>query len=111
MADDNPTPANALAELYDVLLSAALQASPPRLAAQRYTICRDSVLRSELRRTLPGFLQQCLTVSRFHEFIHLYHASLEARIAFIDNGMRESLTRARAGIGAVAPPAYEGLYK
>jgi hypothetical protein len=99
VAEHDPTPAEALAELHDILLLATLETSPPRLAAQRYTACRDVLLRSELRRTLPGFLQQCLTVSRFHDFIHLYHASIEARVAFIDGAMRESLIRARAGIG------------
>ena len=98
MAEYNPMPGDALAELHDILLLAALETSPPRLAAQRYTICRDILLRSELRRTLPGFLQQCMTVYRFHDFIQLYHVSLDARVAFIDEAMRESSRRVRNGV-------------
>ncbi|MGE0179729.1 MAG: hypothetical protein AB7O91_07920 [Sphingomonas sp.] len=95
MAERNPTPVEALAELHDILLLAALETSPPRLAAQRYMHCRDELLRSDLRRVLPGFLQQCVTVYRFHDFIHLYHVALEARVAFIDEAMREAARRAR----------------
>ena len=99
MAEYSPMPGDALSELHSILLLAALETSPPRLAAQRYTACRDILLRSDLRRTLPGFLQQCVTVYRFHDFIHLYHMALEARVAFIDGAMRESLRRTRNGVG------------
>ena len=96
MAELDPTPAEALGELHDILLLTALETSPPRQAAQHYILCRDILLRSHLRRTLPGFLQQCLTVDKLHDFIHLYHAALEARVAFIDGALEESLKLARA---------------
>ena len=96
MAEQNPAPAEALHELHEILLFAALDDTLQRLAATRYTLCRDILLRSDLRSALPGFVQQCMTVYRFRDFIHLYHADVESRMGFIDEALRGCASRARA---------------
>lgn len=68
MAEQELTASEALGEFQDIVRLAALDGSPQRLPANRYTICRDTLLRSHLRPHLPGFLFQCLTVARFHDF-------------------------------------------
>ena len=103
MADRDPTPIDALHELYDILLLGALEEPPQRLTATRYTTCREVLLGSTLRPVLPGFLQQCLTFYRFRDFIHLYHPSLGARIEMIDDALRASLNRAQSSAGRNAP--------
>lgn len=96
MIEQKPTPAQTLHELHEILLLAALDNPLQREIATRYTLCRELLLQSELRPALPGFLQQCLTVHRFHDFIHLYHASVEARTSFIEETLRSAMNRARA---------------
>lgn len=96
MTEQKPTPVEALNELHEILLLAALDNPLQREVATRYTLCRELLLRSELRSALPGFVQQCLTVHRFHDFIHLYHASVEARTGFIEETLRSAVKRARA---------------
>jgi hypothetical protein len=95
MADRDPTPADALHELYEILLLGALEEPQPRLTATRYTRCRDALLRSALRPVLPGFLQQCQSFDRFRDFIHLYHPSLEPRLDMIEESLRAGFKRAR----------------
>lgn len=96
MAEQEPTPTDALAELQEILRLAAHEGTPQRFAAARYTICRDAVLKSDLRPALPGFLLQCLTFSRFHDFIHLYHPDPAARLAFLDESFRSFTSRVRS---------------
>ena len=62
-----------------------MAASSPRHSAVRYTLCRSALIESELRQALPGFLIQCVSASKFHDFIHLYDPKAEARIAFVDS--------------------------
>lgn len=88
MLAEEPTPEEALAELKDLLRLAAGELFPPRQSASRYTICREALLRSSLRPILPGFLLQCLTISRFRDFIHLYDPNIDARLAFINDAFR-----------------------
>jgi len=94
--EQQPTPEEALGEIQDILRSAAAEGSSNRLPAIRYTLCREALLRSDLRPALPGFLFQCLTFSRFHDFIHLYHPQVEKRVAFIDAEFAACLGRPRA---------------
>lgn len=96
MPSQDPTPVEALHELHEILLLIALEHSPQRLTATRYTLCRDILLHSELSPSLPGFLRQCLTVDRFRDFIHLYDASLEARMGLVEDALRGCIGRARA---------------
>jgi hypothetical protein len=87
-------PAEALGELKALLLTAAGPGSPQRVAATRYTICRDVLLGSEFSSHLPGFLRQCLTIFRFKDFIHLYAPTQEERAQFLSDALRASETRA-----------------
>ena len=85
MAEQQPTILEALAEMQDIMRSAATEGVTQRMPAIRYTVCRQTLMGSELRPALPGFLIQCLTYSRFHDFIHLYHPEVGRRLAFIDS--------------------------
>ena len=67
---------------------AAREGAAQRLAATRYTACRDHLMRSPYRSSLPGFLFQCLTLYRFQEFIRLYDPLVESRLAFLDEAFQ-----------------------
>ena len=88
MGNQEPIAAEAFAELKELLLLAASGGSPQRVAATRYTICRDTLFRSDLGSLMPGFLRQCLTIYRFHDFIHLYAPTLEERAQFVGESLR-----------------------
>lgn len=88
------TTGEALTELKELMRLAAGEGSPQRLAATTYTICRETLLQSELRPALPGFLLQCLTIFRFKDFIQLYSPSLNERRAFVEEAFRACETRA-----------------
>lgn len=70
-------------ELEEILRVVATTASPSRPAAVRYTQCRDALLGGEARAALPGFIVQCVSIYKFHDFINLYDADPSARTAFI----------------------------
>lgn len=82
--EQKPSMRDALEEMQELLRTIALVGSPPRHSAVRYTLCRTALIESELRQALPGFLIQCVSASKFHDFIHLYDPKAEARIAFVD---------------------------
>ncbi len=82
--EQKPSMRDALEEMQELLRTIALVGSPPRHSAVRYTLCRSALIESELRPALPGFLVQCVSASKFHDFIHLYDPKAEARIAFVD---------------------------
>ena len=96
MDDPQLTPDEALNELQLILNIAAREGSPQRLAASRYTVCRDALMKAGLKPALPGFLVQCLTYDRFHDFIHLYDPTVEARKALVDESLRGCASRIRA---------------
>ena len=96
MAEQHPTAMEALGEMRELLCLAAAEGYSQRLAAVRYTLCRDTLLRSELRPSLPGFLLQCLTFARFQDFIRLYHPQVDRRLAFIDQEFQAFTGRVRA---------------
>lgn len=75
-------------ELKELLRLAASGASPQRLTATRYTACREALMRSEVGDVMPGFLRQCLTLYRFHDFIHLYTPEQSERLALIETALR-----------------------
>ena len=83
-----PPVQSALEELHALLRDVAGSSTPHRSAAVRYTTCRSVLLDSELRPLLPGFLVQCVSIARFHEFINLYHYRHEARIGFVETEMK-----------------------
>ncbi len=70
-------------ELEEILRVVATTASPSRPAAVRYTQCRDALLAGEARASIPGFIVQCVSIYKFHDFINLYDADTAARTAFI----------------------------
>ena len=82
--EQKPNMRDALEEMQELLRTIALVGSPPRHSAVRYTLCRTALIESELRQALPGFMIQCVSASKFHDFIHLYDPKAEARIAFVD---------------------------
>ncbi len=78
----------ALLEMEGLLHQLSSGASPLRSAAVRYVQCRAALLGGELRPAVPGFLVQCMSISKFYEFIHLFHPEVEARRAFISESFR-----------------------
>ena len=72
-------------EMEELLREVSTASSPSRPTAVRYTQCRDALLASGDRAAVPGFILQCVSVYKFHDFINLYHADAGARIAFIEN--------------------------
>ena len=82
------TPAEALEEMREIARMAALDGAFVRQAAARYTLCRDTLLQSQLRPFLPGFLIQCLTIARFQDFIHLLDPRSTVRLAFLDQAFQ-----------------------
>ncbi len=72
-------------ELEEILGVVATTASPSRPAAVRYTQCRDALLSGEARAAIPGFIVQCVSIYKFHDFINLYDGDPAARIAFIQS--------------------------
>jgi hypothetical protein len=96
MVGQKLTPSEALTELKELMRLMAAEGSPQRLAATTYTTCRETLLQSEMRTALPGFLLQCLTIFRFKDFIQLYSPNLDERTAFVDEAFRAC--EARAGL-------------
>ena len=73
-----------LQELEDLLRAVASSSTPHRFSAVRYTHCREALLASEVRPALPGFLIQCVSIYKFHDFINLFDPKLAERIAFVE---------------------------
>ena len=93
MVEPKPSTRDALEEMQELLRTVSLVGSPPRHSAVRYTLCRSALIESDLKAALPGFMTQCVSISKFHDFIHLYDPKAEARIAFVDSAF--SACRAR----------------
>jgi hypothetical protein len=72
-----------LQEMEELLCGVANATAAPRADAVRYTNDRSALLESELRSALPGFLVQCTSINKFHDFIILYDSRRDARISFI----------------------------
>jgi len=71
-------------ELEELLRVVVSSGSPPRPSAVKYTQCRDALLASDLRSIVPGFVVQCVSIYKFHDFINLFHPDVDARLAFIE---------------------------
>jgi hypothetical protein len=80
----------ALEEMQALLLSTCSATTPNRVSAVRYTLCRTILMDGDLRPVLPGFLIQCVSIFKFHDFISLYDPKAEARIAFVENAFANS---------------------
>ena len=77
----------ALAEFEDLLRTSSQGHNPPRHLEVRYQVCRTMLMTGEFRSCLPGFVQQCISLPKFREFICLYDFEPQVRLAFIDEAM------------------------
>jgi hypothetical protein len=80
----------ALEEMQSLLLRTCSVSTPNRVSAVRYTLCRTILMDGELRPALPGFLIQCVSIFKFHDFISLYDPRAEARIAFVEGALAKA---------------------
>lgn len=78
-----------MAEMEELLREVATAGSPSRPTAVRYTQCRDALMAGDIRPAVPGFIFQCVSVYKFHDFINLYDADAGARIAFIESAFNK----------------------
>lgn len=88
------TAREALAEMREIMCLTAGDQAASRMSAVRYTRCRSVLIESDFRSSVPGFLVQCVSLSRFHDFISLLDPNPKIRIAFIDAafaGCRDTL--------------------
>lgn len=90
VVQQNTSSADALQEMQALLLSTCSASTPNRVSAVRYTLCRTILMDGELRPALPGFLVQCVSIFKFHDFISLYDPKAEARIAFVESALASS---------------------
>jgi hypothetical protein len=88
VAEPSLSARDALEELEQLLHQLSTGASPLRSAAVRYMQCRSALMEGQTRSAVPGFLIQCVSISKFYEFIHLYHPEPAARRAFISDSLR-----------------------
>jgi len=68
----------------ELLRAVASSSTPHRFSAVRYTHCREALLASPMRAAVPGFLIQCVSIYKFHDFINLFDPKADARIAFVE---------------------------
>ncbi len=104
--EQKPNMREALQEMQELLVAASSAKSPPhRLSAVRYTLCRAALLEGELRSALPGFLIQCVSIYKFHDFINLYHPKPEARTEFVLDAFEDC--RVLAAAAPVRRPGFD----
>lgn len=84
VAERAPAAADALDELIALMHAAAPGGIPRRDAATRYMQCRQVLMLSPHRDSLPGFLIQCGSLSRFSEFIVLYDPTVATRVRLVN---------------------------
>lgn len=84
VAERAPAVVDALDELIALMHAAAPGGIPRRDAATRYMTCRQALIESPHRATLPGFLIQCGSLFRYSEFIVLYDPSVATRIRLVN---------------------------
>ncbi len=87
MTDIRATTEDVLQEMEELLRAVASSSTPHRLSAVRYTYCREALLASALRPAVPGFLIQCVSIYKFHDFINLFDPKADARIAFVEGAL------------------------
>ncbi len=78
------TAREALAEMKEIMCLTAGDQAARRMSAVRYTRCRSTLIESDLRSSVPGFLVQCVSLDKFQDFISLLDPRPKTRIAFID---------------------------
>lgn len=100
MADPAPSARDAVQELEALLHELSSGASPPpRSAAVHYMQCRSALIDGAIRPSVPGFLIQCISASKFYEFIRLYHPDPRARREFISDALHACYVRAESQRG------------
>ncbi len=98
MADQPSREAAALDDMVQLLKTVAATRVPDRALAVRYTASRTLLLQGLLRPQVPGFLLQCVSVFKFHDFINLFAPDLPSRIAFIEEAFEDCVAATvRAG--------------
>ena len=90
MVQQETSTSEALDEMQSLLRTTCSASTPNRVSAVRYTLCRTILMNSELRPALPGFLIQCVSIFKFHDFISLYDPKADARIAFVESAFAGS---------------------
>jgi hypothetical protein len=80
-------PREALVEIAEIMLLTAGDHATRRVVAVRYTRCRSALIESGLRPSVPGFLVQCVSLDKFHDFISLLDPDPKIRIAFVEAGL------------------------
>jgi hypothetical protein len=90
VVEQKTSTSEALEEMQSLLRATCSAGSPNRISAVRYTLCRTMLMDGELRPALPGFLIQCVSIYKFHDFISLYDPKAETRIAFVENAFAAS---------------------
>lgn len=87
MVESGLAPSEALVEIAEIMLLTASNHSARRMSAVRYTRCRTALIESGLRSSVPGFLVQCVSLDKFHDFISLLDPDPQVRIAFVEAGL------------------------
>lgn len=72
-----------LQELEDLLCDVAAGGPVNRAESTRYSNGRTRLIASPVRRLLPGFLHQCVSLLRYKEFITLYDPNIGERQRFV----------------------------
>lgn len=94
--DDEAATRAVLTEMEDLLREVVSSPSPPRTIAVRYTRCRDALLASSWRSLIPGFIVQCVSISKFQDFISLYDPAINEQLAFLRSAFGRGEARSRA---------------
>jgi hypothetical protein len=81
-----------LQELEALLISVAMGEIPNRQHATAYSTMRVTLLESYDAAVVPGFLQQCISIYKFREFITLYHGRPDDRRRLIAGVFDELLS-------------------
>lgn len=76
-----------LSGLQDLLLAVADGHSPDRSSSVLYMHLREQLLDSGAAGSVPGYLVQCVSISRFRTFIELFHPERDARAQFIRSSL------------------------
>jgi hypothetical protein len=84
--------AEAIEEMLEVLRHAASIRSPDRALAVRYMDARAALVAGRLRRFVPPFLIQCVSVFKFHDFINLFAPDAAPRIEFVERSFEACRT-------------------
>ena len=69
-----------------------------RVDAVAWLQSRETLLASEYRDVLPGFILQCLSIFKFRDFILLYHPDPRERRRFVEQLLEPAAALRRRGL-------------